>query len=116
MLYYSDFCMVSDYRRTLESLYPRAYAQYSDAARLCMTIDGKRKATEFIIKNGNAVIYRGTLPPIPQRLKCDIVRRENGMISYFARNVGSPSREYMRDVIDFYAENGFTPAIDTIQR
>lgn len=116
VLYYSDFCMVSDYRGTLESLYPRTYAQYSDAARLCMTIDGKRKATEFIIKSGNAVIYRGILPPIPQRLKCDIVRRENGMISYFARNVGSPAREYMRNVIDFYAEKGFTPAIDTIQR
>lgn len=116
VLYCSDFCVVSDRRGTLESLSPCTYAQYSDAARLCMTIDGKRKATEFIIKSGNAVIYRGTLPPIPQRLKCDIVRRENGMISYFARNVGSPAREYMRDVIEFYAEKGFTPAIDTIQR
>lgn len=116
ILYYSDFCVVSDRRGTLESLSPCTYAQYSDAARLCMTIDGKRKATEFFIKSGNAVIYRGTLPPIPQRLKCDIVRRENGVVSYFVRNVGSTAREYMRDVIDFYAENGFTPVIDTIQR
>lgn len=116
VLYYSDFCMVSDYRGTLESLYPRTYAQYSDAARLCMTIDGKRKATEFIIKSGNAVIYRGTLPPIPESLKRDIVDFRGGVTTYFARNVGSPAREYMRDVIEFYAEKGFTPVIDTIQR
>lgn len=116
VLYYSDFCVVSDHRGTLKSICPRPYAQYSDAARLCMTIDGKRKAAEFIIKDGNAAIYRGKLPPIPESLKRDIVRRENGVVSYFVRNVGSTAREYMRDVIEFYAEKGFTPVIDTIQR
>ena len=76
---------------------------------------GKRKAAEFIIKDGNAAIYRGKLPPIPESLKRDIVRRENGVVSYFVRNVGSTAREYMRDVIEFYAEKGFAPVIDTIQ-
>ena len=116
VLYYSDLCVVSDHRGTVKRFYP---LQNSDAARLVMTIDGKRKGhpgLEFIIKDGNAAIYRGKLPPIPESLKRDIVRRENGVVSYFVRNVGSTAREYMRDVIEFYAEKGFTPVIDTIQR
>ena len=116
VLYYSDLCVVSDHRGTVKRFYP---LQNSDAARLVMTIDGKRKGhpgLEFIIKDGNAAIYRGKLPPIPESLTHDIVRRENGVVSYFVRNVGSTAREYMRDVIEFYAEKGFTPVIDTIQR
>lgn len=119
VLYYSDLCVVSDYRGTLKSIDPRPYAQYSDAARLCMTIDGKRKGhpgLELIIKDGNAAIYRGKLPPIPESLKRDIVNFRGGVTTYIARNCGSTAREYMRDVIEFYAEKGFTPVIDTIQR
>ena len=113
VLYYSDLCVVSDRRGTVKRFYP---LQNSDAARLVVAIAGKRNGLEYIIKDGNAAIYRGKLPPIPESLKRDIVRRENGVISYFARNVGSPAREYMRDVIEFYAEKGFTPARVTIQR
>lgn len=116
VLYYSDLCVVSDYRGTVKSFYP---LQNSDAARLCMTIDGKRKwnpGLELIIKDGNAAIYRGKLPPIPESLKRDIVNFRGGVTTYIERNVGSTAREYMRDVIEFYAEKGFTPVIDTIQR
>ena len=119
VLYYSDLCVVSDYRGMLKSICPCPYVPYSDAALLHMTVDGERKGhpgLELIIKDGNAAIYRGKLPPIPESLKRDIMRRENGVVSYFVRNVGSTAREYMRDVIEFYAEKGFTPVIDTIQR
>lgn len=116
VLYYSDFCVVNDYRGTVKRFYP---LQSINAARLNMTIDGKRKGhpgLEFIIKDGNAVIYRGKLPPIPESLKRDIVSSKNGLMTYFMRNAGSTAREYMRDVIEFYAEKGFAPVIDTIQR
>lgn len=86
------------------------------AARLVMTIDGKRNGLEYIIKDGNAAIYRGKLPPIPESLKRDIVNFRDGVTTYIARNCGSTAREYMRDVIEFYSEKGFTPVIDTIQR
>ena len=113
VLYYSDFCVVSDHRGTLKRFYP---LQNSDAARLVMTIDGKRNGLEYIIKDGNAAIYRGKLPPIPESLKRDIVNFRGGVTTYIERNCGSTAREYMRDVIEFYAEKGFTPVIDTIQR
>ena len=119
VLYYSDLCVVSDYRGTLKSICPCPYVPYSDAALLHMTVDGERKwhpGLELIIKDGNAAIYRGKLPPIPESLKRDIVNFRGGVTTYIARNCGSTAREYMRDVIEFYAEKGFTPVIDTIQR
>lgn len=119
VLYYSDLCVVSDYRGTLKSICPCPYVPYRDAALLHMTVDGERKGhpgLELIIKDGNAAIYRGKLPPIPESLKRDIVNFRGGVTTYIARNCGSTAREYMRDVIEFYAEKGFTPVIDTIQR
>lgn len=113
ILYYSDFCVVSDRRGIVKRFYP---LQNSDAARLVVAIAGKRNGLEYIIKDGNAVIYRGKLPPIPESLKRDMVDFRGGVTTYIERNCGSTAREYMRDVIDFYAENGFTPVIDTIQR
>lgn len=113
ILYYSDFCVVSDRRGIVKRFYP---LQNSDAARLVVAIAGKRNGLEYIIKDGNAVIYRGKLPPIPESLKRDMVDFRGGVTTYIERNCGSTAREYMRDVIDFYAEKGFTPVIDTIQR
>ncbi len=113
ILYCDDLCGVSDRRGTVERFYP---LQNSDAARLVAAIAGYRNGLEYIIKDGNAAIYRGKLPPIPESLKRGIVNFRGGVTAYIERNYGITAREYMRDVIDFYAENGFTPAIDTIQR
>ena len=106
--------MVTTARGKIIKAQPCKYAQYSDAARIELLPKGKRKARYFYIHSGqSAAIYRGTLPDIPDRIKYTQTNSPNLREVNFA---GMNAKEYMKNAIAWYAEQGYKPILDTVQR
>lgn len=95
------------------SLDPCSYAQYTDAGKLVMVINGRRKAGMMHIYSGrDTLIYRGILPAIPDSLK--YIDVGPNMRRY--RAMGADYKDYLKNVLKYYAAMGHTPALDTFQR
>lgn len=106
--------MVTTARGKIIKAQPCNYAQYSDAARIELLPNGKRKARYFYIHSGqNAVIYRGALPDVPDRIKYTQTNSPNLREVNFA---GMNAKEYIKNAIAWYAEQGYKPVLDTVQR
>ena len=110
-----DFSMMATTTRgKIIKAQPCNYAQYRDAARIELLPKGKRKARYFYIHSGqNAAIYRGTLPDVPDRIKYTQTNSPNLREVNFA---GMNAKEYMKNAIAWYAEQGYKPVLDTVQR
>ena len=110
-----DFSMIATTTRgKIIRATPCEYAQYKDAARIEYLPKGKRKARYFYIHSGqNAVIYRGALPDVPDRIKYTQTNSPNLREVNFA---GMNAKEYMKNAIAWYAEQGYKPVLDTVQR
>ena len=110
-----DFLMIATTTRgKIIKATPCNYAQYSDAARIELLPKGKRKARYFYIHRGqNAVIYRGALPDVPDRIKYTPTDSPHLREVNFA---GMNAKEYLKNAIAWYAEQGYKPVLDTVQR
>lgn len=107
-------CSVVETSGKVCELAAQKYAQYDDAARLDFIPHGKRKARRAWIYDGaEAVIFRGTLPPVPDSLK--YADAAGGDLQRL-RFAGMDSGEYLRDVVNYYTAQGFAPVVDTVQR
>lgn len=107
------FCGVSTASGKIVSLDSCSYAQYTDAGKLIMIPAGKRKAGGMYIYGGrDTLIYRGILPAIPDSLK--YIDVGPNMRRY--RAMGADYKDYLKDVVKYYAAMGHTPALDTFQR
>ena len=106
--------MVTTARGKIIKAQPCNYAQYSDAARIELLPNGKRKARYFYIHSGqSAAIYRGTLPDVPDRIKYTPTDSPHLREVNFA---GMNAKEYLKNAIAWYAEQGYKPVLDTVQR
>ena len=104
---------VITYRGKLTNALPREYAQYKDAAYIELIPNGKRKAYGLYIHKGqNAVIYRGELPELPDELLHTRVSDKMYRLNYS----GEYADDFIKKAIAYYAELGYTPAIDLVQR
>lgn len=95
----------------MESCTPCRYAQYNDAARLVYT-SGRKNREKVIHAGSEAVVYCGILPGIPENMKYTKVSENMSRVNF----AGSGALDFLKDCIRYYAELGYTPAIDTIQR
>lgn len=104
---------VITYRGKLTNALPREYAQYKDAAYIELIPNGRRKPYGLYIHKGqNAVIYRGDLPELPDELLHTRVSDKMYRLNYS----GEYADDFIKKAIAYYAELGYTPAIDLVQR
>lgn len=104
-------CSASAERGILESCTPCRYAQYDDAARLVYT-NGRKNREKIIHTGSEAVVYSGILPEIPENMKYTQISENMSRVNF----AGSGALDFLKDCIRYYAELGYNPAIDTIQR
>lgn len=105
---------VSDTRATFEKIEACKYAQYNDAGRIVFKLPRKRGFYQIYIKpSAEFVLYRGDLPEIPDALKYEPTSTPT---MHRLRAAGMGYKEYLKDVIKFYAAQGHEPIIDTFQR
>ena len=97
---------------------PQNYAQYSDAAKISIMPEGKRKMYTDYIHAGQAVaIFRGILPEVPESLMySDTTTTATGATVRRVNYAGSGAPEYLVRVIEYYKVLGYSPIIDLIQR
>ena len=107
-------CGVFMHTGKLLELVPTEYAQYKDAGKLDFIPSGKRKGRRlFFHQNEPAVIYKGILPPVPEKIQFGETSDENMKL---VRYMGMDSENYLRDVLKYYESLGFSPVVDTFQR
>ena len=107
-------CGVFMHTGKLLELVPTEYAQYKDAGKLDFIPSGKRKGRRlFFHQNEPAVVYKGILPPVPEKIQFGETEDEHMKL---VRYMGMDSENYFRDVIKYYESLGFSPAVDTFQR
>lgn len=110
--------MAQETRGRLADIELRPYAQYTDAAKLCIIPEGKRGrlATEYIHAGQAVVIFKGLLPKVPEALLYTDVMKTDGVETKFVNYAGSGSEEFIIKAIEYYKTLGYTPIIDLIQR
>lgn len=107
-------CSSVPFSGRLVSVTPCEYAQYEDAARVCLIPYGKRTEKTFFIHTGQkAVIYRGILPNIPDEIKYTPTSSPNMRAVNYA---GTGAHSFIKRAIAYYETLGYTPAIDTVER
>lgn len=105
--------MAQEYRGTLESIEAKAWAQYSDAGKITITRDGKRKPDELHFHRGEAfALYRGILPEVPNSLKYGDTSNGLQLVNF----AGAGADGYIKSVMKYYKTLGFTPVIDLIAK
>ena len=112
-------CMAQTTRGRLVDFQPTKYAQYDDAAKITFIPNGKRKpAFEHIHAGQAVVIYRGTLPFIPDSILYTDMTSNAGTGATLRRvnYAGSDASEFIIKAIEYYKTLGFEPVIDLIQR
>lgn len=107
-------CTVQNLGGKLLAATPCEFAQYKDAARIEYIPTGKRTAHHFFIHNGqDAVIYRGTLPEVPDNIKYTPTHSPN---MYELNFSGMNADKFIRRAIAYYEQLGYKPVLDTVQR
>ena len=109
-------CAVGTTRGKLIAATPCEYAQYKDAAKIEYIPNGKRNGRYFYIANEKAVIYRGNLPEIPDSLKYSNIAHNGPAIMQRVNFAGEGADNFIKTAIAYYAELGYTPVLDTVQR
>lgn len=109
-------CSVGHDRGRIVSATPCEYAQHKDAARIEYIPRGKRNARYFYIANEEAVIYRGTLPEIPENMRYTDTECGKEAVLRRVNYSGNGAHDYIRAAIKYYEQLGYTPVIDTVQR
>ncbi len=109
-------CSVDTARGKLIAATPCKYAQYKDAAKIEYIPNGKRNERYFYIANEKAVIYRGNLPEIPDSLKYTTISHNGAAIMQAVNFAGEGAADFIKTAIAYYAELGYTPVLDTVQR
>lgn len=105
--------MAQEYRGTLESIEAKAWAQYSDAGKITITRDGKRKPDELHFHRGEAfALYRGILPEVPNSLKYGDTSSGLQLVNF----AGAVADGYIKSVMKYYKTLGYTPVIDLIAK
>lgn len=105
--------MAQEYRGTLESIEAKAWAQYSDAGKITITRDGKRKPDELHFHWGEAfALYRGILPQVPNSLKYGDASSGLQLVNF----AGAGADGYIKSVMKYYKTLGYTPVIDLIAK
>lgn len=105
--------MAQEYRGTLESIEAKAWAQYSDAGKITITRDGKRKPDELHFHRGEAfALYRGILPEVPNSLKYGDASSGLQLVNF----AGAGADGYIKSVMKYYKTLGYTPVIDLIAK
>lgn len=105
--------MAQEYRGTLESIEAKAWAQYSDAGKITITRDGKRKPDELHFHRGEAfALYRGILPEVPNSLKYGDTSNGLQLVNF----AGAGADGYIKSVMKYYKTLGYTPVIDLIAK
>lgn len=105
--------MAQEYRGTLESIEAKAWAQYSDAGKITITRDGKRKPDELHFHRGEAfALYRGILPQVPNSLKYGDASSGLQLVNF----AGAGADGYIKSVMKYYKTLGYTPVIDLIAK
>lgn len=98
---------------TLNSASPKQYAQHADAVEITYTPAGKRKPERvYIYKGKEALLYRGALPDVPASIKYTDCGGNLQRVNF----AGDGAKDFLREVIKYYAALGFAPVVDTIQR
>ena len=111
-----DGMLVSVYVYTgkLLELVPCEYAQYKDAGKIDFIPTRKRNGRRlYFHTGGQTIIYKGTLPPVPDEIKYGDTADENLKIVRFA---GMGTDSYLKEVLKYYESLGFSPVVDTFQR
>ena len=101
-------CACKEVRGNLEYIFSRG----EKSGCIGYVPEGKIKAIFFTF-DGDAVIYRGILPPVPDEIRYTKTDNPSMMMLNFA---GEFCRDYLKAVIKHYATLGYTPAIDSFQR
>lgn len=105
--------VAQEYRGTLESIEAKAWAQYSDAGKITITRDGKRKPDELHFHRGETfALYRGILPEVPNSLKYEESSGGLQLVNY----AGAGADGYIKSVMKYYKTLGYTPVIDLIAK
>lgn len=105
--------MAQEYRGTLENIEAKAWAQYSDAGKITITRDGKRKPDELHFHRGEAfALYRGILPEVPNSLKYGDASSGLQLVNF----AGAGADGYIKSVMKYYKTLGYTPVIDLIAK
>ena len=105
--------IAQEYRGTLESIEAKAWAQYSDAGKITITRDGKKKPDELHFHRGEAfALYRGILPDVPNSLKYGDTSNGLQLVNY----AGAGADGYIKSVMKYYKTLGYTPVIDLIAK
>lgn len=105
--------VAQEYRGTLESIEAKAWAQYSDAGKITITRDGKRKPDELHFHRGEAfALYRGILPEVPNSLKYGDASSGLQLVNF----AGAGADGYIKSVMKYYKTLGYTPVIDLIAK
>lgn len=105
--------VAQEYRGTLESIEAKAWAQYSDAGKITITRNGKRKPDELHFHRGEAfALYRGILPEVPNSLKYGDASSGLQLVNF----AGAGADGYIKSVMKYYKTLGYTPVIDLIAK
>ena len=81
--------------------------------------EGKRKPRRIYFKGRgeDLAIYLGILPSVPEQLtREELPSSVEGVTAYRSLTVGTASREFVRKAIQYYQEQGYPPAVDTVAK